>query len=48
MVLIETSSRDDYSQTRNFYTACGYREAARVPDFYDAGDDRVIYVKQFA
>lgn len=46
--LIETSSRDDYSKTRNFYITCGYREVARVPDFYDVADDRVIYMKQFA
>lgn len=47
MCLIETSSRDDYSSTRHFYNACGYDEVARVPEFYDQGDDRVIYVKQF-
>lgn len=44
--LIETSSRNDYSTTRHFYTACGYREVARVPDFYDEGDDRVVYAKR--
>ncbi len=47
MCVIETSSRDDYSATRDFYLACGYREAARIADFYDAGDDRVTYVKRF-
>jgi ribosomal protein S18 acetylase RimI-like enzyme len=47
MCVIETSSRDDYSTTRRFYLACGYREAARIADFYDKGDDRVTYVKQF-
>ena len=25
----------------------GYKEVARVPDFYRAGDDRVIYAKYF-
>jgi ribosomal protein S18 acetylase RimI-like enzyme len=47
MCVIETSSRDDYSATRGFYLACGYREAARIADFYDTGDDRVTYVKRF-
>lgn len=47
MCMIETSSRSDYASTRHFYSACGYREVARVPDFYDRGDDRVIYVKRF-
>lgn len=47
MCVIETSSRDDYSMTRRFYLACGYQEIARIADFYDVGDDRVTYAKQF-
>jgi GNAT superfamily N-acetyltransferase len=47
MCVIETSSRDDYSATRRFYLSCGYREVARIADFYDVGDDRVTYAKQF-
>jgi ribosomal protein S18 acetylase RimI-like enzyme len=47
MCVIETSSRDDYSMTRRFYLACGYQEVARIADFYDTGDDRVTYAKQF-
>jgi GNAT superfamily N-acetyltransferase len=47
MCAIETSSRDDYTSTRAFYLACGYDEVARVPDFYDRGDDRVTYAKVF-
>jgi ribosomal protein S18 acetylase RimI-like enzyme len=47
MCAIETSSREDYEATRRFYLACGYQEVARIADFYDAGDDRVTYAKQF-
>lgn len=47
MCAIETSSREDYSQTRRFYLACGYEEAARVAGFYDDGDDRVTYARRF-
>lgn len=47
MCVIETSSRDDYSLTRRFYLAGGYQEVARIADFYDVGDDRVTYAKQF-
>ncbi len=47
MCAIETSSREDYEATRRFYLACGYQEVARIADFYDAGDDRVTYTKQF-
>jgi len=46
-LIIETSSRPPYDPTRAFYLRRGYREVARVPDFYEAGDDRVIYAKVF-
>jgi len=47
MLIAETSSRSDYSATRGFYQGLGYREAARVRDFYAPGDDRIIFVKRF-
>lgn len=46
LLVIETSSKSDYAATRGFYRARGYEAAARVPDFYDDGDDRVIYIKR--
>lgn len=45
LLIIETSSRPEYDPTRAFYLKRGYREVARVPDFYEVGDDRVIYAK---
>jgi GNAT superfamily N-acetyltransferase len=47
IILIETSSQPKYHGTRQFYIDLDYREVARVPDFYRAGDDRVIYAKYF-
>jgi len=47
MIAIETSSQPKYQGTRRFYIDLGYKEVARVPDFYRAGDDRVIYAKYF-
>ncbi|MBM3547675.1 MAG: GNAT family N-acetyltransferase [Alphaproteobacteria bacterium] len=44
-IYVDTSSRDQYAPTRAFYLACGYREAARLDDFYAAGDGKVIFVK---
>src|SRR5512135_3477581 len=41
LVVIETSSQPKYHPTRQFYIDLEYREVARVPDFYKAGDDRV-------
>ena len=48
LLVVETSSRDEYAPTRRFYTARGYREVARMRDFYAPSDDRVIYTKSLA
>lgn len=45
VIIIETSSQPKYHGTRRFYIDLGYKEVARIPDFYRAGDDRVIYAK---
>lgn len=47
LLVIETSSRDDYAATRRFYHKRGYEEAARLRDFYDRGDDRVVLTRRF-
>ena len=44
-IWVETSSRELYVPTRAFYLACGYREAARLEDFYGVGDAKVVFVK---
>ena len=46
MICSETSSREDYQPTRAFYLRHGYTEAARVPDYYAPGDDKVIFAKK--
>ena len=45
LVIVETSGRPLYEPTRAFYLRIGYREEARIRDFYGPGDDRVIYVR---
>ncbi len=47
MLLIETSSLETYCSTREFYARSGYEEVARVPNFYNVGDDKLIYSKSF-
>ncbi len=44
-VYSETSSRELYQPTREFYRKQGFREVARVPFFYADDDDKVIYMK---
>lgn len=46
MVVVETSSRSDYGDTRGFYFQRGYVEAARARDFYAPADDRITYTKR--
>jgi GNAT superfamily N-acetyltransferase len=46
LIVVETSSREDYAPTRQFYHKRGYLENARLRDFYAAGDDRVILTKR--
>lgn len=44
-VYVETSTRTQYLPTRAFYTACGYREAAELADFYAPGDGKAVLLK---
>jgi GNAT superfamily N-acetyltransferase len=46
LLVIETSSKESYGGSREFYTRLGCEFAASLPDFYDIGDDRVIYFKR--
>jgi GNAT superfamily N-acetyltransferase len=44
--IIETSGRPIYDATCHFYLRRGYREAARLDEFYAPGDDKIIYIKR--
>jgi GNAT superfamily N-acetyltransferase len=45
LIVVETAGRSDYSATRAFYQARGYRATATIPEFYGPGDDQVVFVK---
>jgi ribosomal protein S18 acetylase RimI-like enzyme len=47
LLVIETSSKESYGNTVGFYRRNGYEEASRIRDFYDVGDDKLIFVKRF-
>ena len=47
LLVIETSSKESY-RSRGFYERNGYTLAGQLPDFYDEGDDRVIYCKRLS
>ncbi|HEX5178482.1 MAG TPA: N-acetyltransferase [Gemmatimonadaceae bacterium] len=44
-LLIETSSQESYGATIHFYERAGYALVARVPNFYRANDDKLIFAK---
>jgi ribosomal protein S18 acetylase RimI-like enzyme len=48
LLIIETSSKESYGKTVGFYRRLGYDEASRIRDFYDAGDDKLIFVKRLS
>ncbi len=45
LLLIETSSLPAYAIPRAFYQKHGYRELARIPDYYAIGDHKLIFGK---
>lgn len=45
LLLIETSSLSSYARPRSFYLKHGYRELARIPDYYAVGDHKLIFGK---
>lgn len=47
MLVAETSGLPTYEAARTFYAKCGFREEARIKEFYKPGDDLIIYVKRF-
>lgn len=47
-LVVETSGRPDYARARRFYEKAGYERVGRIPDFYGAGDDCVLYCKRLA
>jgi GNAT superfamily N-acetyltransferase len=46
-LLAETSSKDNYSATRNFYLRKNYSVVAEINDFYSLNDNLIIFGKYF-
>ena len=45
-IYVETSSKDQYLPTRSFYEKNQYLLKARFEDFYDNGDDKLVFIKK--
>ena len=46
LAIIETSSIPSYEKTIRFHITNGYEIVARIPDFYEPGDDKLILQKR--
>jgi aminoglycoside 6'-N-acetyltransferase I len=46
-LLAETSSKESYSRTRNFYLRNSFSIVAEINDFYSAGDNLIVFGKYF-
>jgi ribosomal protein S18 acetylase RimI-like enzyme len=47
MILADTSSTTLYEGAHKFYSGKGFREVARIPDYYAHGNDRITFCKTF-
>jgi len=43
LLLVETSTADDFHRTSSFLTKVGFKEEARIREYYEAGIDKVIF-----
>lgn len=45
LLLVETSGLASFEPTRAFYRKCGFDEEARIREFYQAGEDKIVFRK---
>ena len=45
ILLVETSGLESFEGTREFYCKCGYDREAQIREFYQAGEDKIIFRK---
>jgi len=46
VLIVETSALPDFDRTRAVYNRLDYVEVARIPEFYAAGEDKVVFWKR--
>lgn len=45
-IYVDTSATISYRKARAFYERHGYQVACVLPEFYGAGDDKIVYCKE--
>lgn len=48
ILLVETSSLSQFELTRKFYDKLGYTREAVIRDFYQAGEDKIVFWKRLS
>ena len=46
LIILYTSNTPIWAGTKDFFRKLGYQETAIIPDFWDDGDDRVVFWKR--
>ena len=46
LLLVETSGLPEFELTRKFYDKCNYKRQALIRDFYNEGEDKVVFWKK--
>ena len=46
ILIVETSSLDKYKLTRTFYIKVGYKQEATIRDFWNEGEDKIVFWKK--
>ena len=46
ILIVDTSGSADFERTRQFYEQLNYQKEATIRDFWDEGDDKVVYYKK--
>lgn len=45
ILIVETSSTEQFAGTRSFYRSLGYDQEARIREFYGLSDDKIVFWK---
>jgi len=46
ILIVDTSSSEDFESTRSFYVKAGYTNVAAIKDFWKDGEDKVTFYKR--